>query len=248
MASQKFINLKQGGKMQTNYCQRCLEIVNFEMRLDMQAAALVNKQVVHFRPIQKYNNKKWRMFASWCNLPVSGSLIFKIFKAPSGLKIYPDLDYQKKTWYIEEGQRIEAEAKKIEQLKANHLEHWGDEIVSPGDGSDPAGYYTPSRAPRSECYKRGIDPFVPSKYDFHSGAGYAKFNTGTLVMCVLTRQLVPINDCDMICGNDTGWKPIYWQSKLAPLDLSIPGFNEWRDDEYYKTHQVDDMMWVPIGI
>ncbi|MDD5290065.1 MAG: hypothetical protein PHT40_02605 [Patescibacteria group bacterium] len=229
-------------------CQQCLEIVNFEEWLDIQAAALVNKQIIHSRPIQEYNNEKWRIFASQCNLPVIGSLIFKTFKAPSGLKTYPDLDYKKKPWYIKEGQRIGAEAKKLEQLKANHLEHWGDETVSTNDWTDPSGYYTPSYAPRSECYKRGISPFVPSKYDFHSGAGCAKFNIGIKVMCALTKQLVPVNDCDMMIGNDTDWKPIYWQSKFTPPNPSVPGFNEWRDDEYYRTHQVDDKMRVPFKI
>lgn len=180
--------------MFTENCKECSDIQAFETALDARALVLVDKAKAFCRPTTKRNNRRWRWFAWWCRLPVVGDWILHYFKAP--FRLEPGPEYYYETRYRAEGAAIDSEAQQLERMKGNHLAHWGDEVVSPGDSSDPAGYFTPNYAPRSACYERNIPAFVPKKYDFHSGAGVDKFHTENLVLCSSTKRLVPLSECD----------------------------------------------------
>lgn len=217
-----------------NNCKQCKEIIAFEQRLDVRAEALVRKAKEICRPVRERNNERWQKFAKLCHLPVIGNAIFDIFKIPRGLENEPK--YSKEEWYQEEGRLIEEQARRLEEMKAADMEHWGDEDVTPMNAGDPAGYYTPSKAPRKECYARGFGAFPPLKYDFSSLAGVSKFETENLVLCSQTKKVVPATQCHWHIGVSTGWKPIYRLKEFTDRDPSICEYNEWRDDEYYQKH------------
>lgn len=223
--------------MQTQ-CAKCQEINDFEKSLNQRAEKLVyDVKRICFGGITKRNNERWRKFAWWCQLPLIGNLIFKLLKVPHGLEPIPE--YYERVWYRQERSLIEKEARTLEQLKANHLEHWGDEIVSSADSTDPGGYYTPDKTFRRKCYARSLTPFVPEKYDFSSGMSVNKFWADELVLCSRSKQLVSKVKCDMEVGEKTKWRPVYWLRCFTPPDPTIPGFNEWRTDplsQYVHSH------------
>lgn len=216
----------------TDGCILCSEIRSFENILDIRAQALTEKVKAFKRPAVERNNKKWRVFARLCRIPVIGDIIFEIFKIPPFLENTPS--HYNEEWYCKEGRAIEKEAYKLEEMKSGHLEHWGDEIVAPMNGLDPAGYYTPSRASRISCYIHGFSAFPPEKFDFRSAAGLGKFQADELVLCSRTKRLVPKSTCDFTIGDDTGWKPVYWLRDFSFYNPSVPGFDEWRDDNFYQ--------------
>jgi len=215
-------------------CRECLEIFAFEQALDVRASALVARAKEFCRPVIKRNNQRWTRFGWWCRLPIIGSRILNHIKEPFGLE--PKPEYYNEAWYREEGGLIEVEAHKLEQMKGGHLAHWGDETVSPGDSSDPGGYYTPCYAPRSECYARNLLPFGPGKYDFSSAAGIDKLRTEDLVICSKTKRLVPLSECNFR-ANKAGvtyvWRGPSRPPERMPSTSSQPGFNEWRDQNHY---------------
>lgn len=215
-------------------CKKCREITAFEQRLDARVEAIVQKVRDFCRPVRERNNERWKKFAKLCRKRFIGNIIFNRCKTPHGLEIEPD--YLKTDWYKKEGNLIEIEAMKLEEMKKADLKHWGYEDLSPMDASDPGGYYTPSRAPRKECYARGLKPFLPAKYDFSTSAGTHKFETDKLVLCSKTKKAVPVTKCNWETGVHTKWKPIYWLKDPDFFDKSVPAYNEWRDDAYYQKH------------
>lgn len=202
-----------------------MEITEFERHLDVRAEAVTQRVLALCQPVRDRNNKRWEQFAELCRFPVIGGLIQKRMVMPWGLESEPK--HYDEEWYQSFGRQIEADAEELEAMKAAHLEHWGEEIISPMDDSDPGGYHTPHEAPRSECYRRGLGAFVPGKFDFSSGAGCDKNDKGRLVMCSITRRIVEMNDCDFV-SDRKGVR--YRLREHSSPDPTIPGFNEWRDD------------------
>jgi hypothetical protein len=190
-------------------CAPCVQIRKFEESLDVRAQDLVRKVEIFVEPVRGRNNARWQRFAQWCRLPLVGDFIYRRRRMPSGLEQEPS--WFDEPWYKKEGADIEAAAQQLERMKADHMGHWGDEIVSPCDYSDPGGYYTPSRTSRNKCYhKWHLMPFVPDKYDFSTGAGVAKMQASCLVLCANTKRLVSMAKCNWRVGLRTGWKVIFW--------------------------------------
>lgn len=206
-------------------CKTCLEIKEIEHQLDIRAQEIVQRVITLCQPIRERNNKRWEKFARLCNLPMVGGFTQNTLVMPMGLESEPE--YYKEGWYRTLGRQIEVEARELESKKVAHLEHWGDEVVSPMDCSDPGGYYTPSRTSRRDCHEHGLTAFVPNKFDFSSAAGCHKYDVGKLVMCSTTKRLAQMNDCDMR-ADSRGVR--YWLRKYSQPDPTIPGFGEWRTD------------------
>lgn len=206
-------------------CKICLEIKEIEHQLDIRAQEIVQRVVELCKPTRERNNKRWEQFARLCNLPMIGGLIQNALIMPGGFESEPE--YYKEDWYRTIGRQVESEARELESKKGAHLEHCENEIVSPMDCSDPGGYYTPSRTSRKDCYEHGLTAFVPDKFDFSSAAGCHKYDTGRLVMCSITKRLVPMSDCDWR-ADSKGVR--YWLRNYSEYDPTIPGFGEWRTD------------------
>lgn len=206
-------------------CKICLEIKEVERQLDIRAQEVVEKVINLCQPVRQRNNKRWRQFTRSCNLPVIGGFIQSIFVMPKGLESEPE--YYRETWYKTLGRQIEAEARELESKKATHLEHWGEEVVSPMDYSDPGSYYTPSKTTRRDCYEHGLTAFIPDKFDFSSAAGCNKYDAGRMVMCSVTKCLVQMNDCD---SRADSMGMTYWLRSYSQPDPTTPGFGEWRTD------------------
>lgn len=210
-------------------CKICAEIRAMEYQLDIRAQVIIQRVIEFLQPMRKRNNRRWERFARLCHLPLVGDLIQHILVMPKGLETNPA--YYNEEWYLTLGRQIEADARKIELRKSAHLEHWGDEIISPMDSSDPGGYYTPSHSSRRDCYAHGLVPFIPDKFDFSSAAGCDKFDKGQLVMCSITKRVVAIADCSWEADSRGVRYRLRTLRTHSRSDPTIPGFGEWRNDE-----------------
>ncbi|MEK6861682.1 MAG: hypothetical protein AABY07_06955, partial [Nanoarchaeota archaeon] len=148
--------------MQSN-CQTCTDIVSFEKILDQKANDLVDRVNAICITVRLRNNERWKKFAITCNAPLIGNLIYSILKNPKGIEDEPE--YYNEDWYKKEGRAIEKDAEHLEDLKGNHLEHWGEELVGAYVPGDYAGYYSPEKpVSRRFCYEHKYSAFIPDKY------------------------------------------------------------------------------------
>lgn len=193
-------------------CEKCAVIVRTELALDRLAAQLDRRVTELCAPSMEENNRRWTRFAALCRVPVAGAAFLKLRKAPDLVDVPK---FWEEPWYLDTGGSIETQAHALELLKFDDLEHWGDELVHPADPDDPAGYTTPDISDRRACYRLGLQPFLPDKYDYHSLAGTDKHYRDLLVMCSETLALMPIGDCSMAIGESTDGKPIYKSLKTA---------------------------------
>lgn len=132
-------------------CDTCEDIVSFERSLDERAEDLTARVNELCAPVRARNKERWESFANIARIPVIGDLYYELFRTPKGLEEEPQ--YYHEAWYIKEGKAIERDAHRLETMKRNDLEHWGDELVIPGLSFDPAGYYTPNhKIKRKEVY------------------------------------------------------------------------------------------------
>lgn len=192
-------------------CQTCQEIMGFEQALDERADALVERVNSLCADVRARNKQRWEDFVSQVNIPIIGGIIYWIFRAPKGLE--PDPDYLKTDWYRSEGKAIEGKARGLEQMKARHIVHWGEERVEAAFGWDYAGYYEhchpQSPMPRRDAYKEyevegrkeRLWVFIPDKYDFSSAAGVDKEREGIFVLDSVSKKVVPLNQCDWTWTN-----------------------------------------------
>jgi len=193
-------------------CITCLEIELAEITLDGRADALARRVRMLCAPVRAENELRWERFAKRCR-GFFGRRFQRRHLAP---ELLPEPDYFEEAWYREEGKAIEAEARRIEEMKRAHPEHWGDEVVyvDDGDPHGPAVYQA-----RLRCYADGHRPFIPDKYDFSSAAGNGKFDVGRRVMCATTLEIVELNDCRWSIGPHTRRRPVYWRRAASRPDF-----------------------------
>jgi len=196
-------------------CGLCERIITIEQALDKRAVELTERVNDLCRDARERNNKRWEDFAFWVRVPIIGGIAYKSSrKTPMNLEREPD--YGKDAFYKTEGNAIEKEAEKLEVLKKEHLEHWGNEMVEAGFSWDYAGYYMhchpKSPMPRRVAYqsyevyetergkvsngKSQLMVFIPKKYDFFSAAGSDKLHEGEMVMDSKTKKIVPYVKCN----------------------------------------------------
>lgn len=196
-----------------------VNLESFEKSIDGLAEILASRINESARPVRERNKKRWEDFAKKCRVPVVGEIYFKsMHGAPKGLESEPDRHqiphFQKDVATIEEF------ARELEEMKAEDLERYGDEIVQPNNSGDPAGYYTPDYATRRACYEiLHVTPFIPDKWDFTSLAGVEKTSIGIYVMDSDTKEVLPLNDCVWSWSAENG--PRYHrktQSKPPKID------------------------------
>jgi len=217
-----------------NDCPVCIAIDEVEKRLDEEARVLTERELAFRWPARQRNNVRWIRFAGFCRIPVLGRIIQRLLVMPRSLESEPSP--RNEPWYKEAHKRILHEAHTLEDRKDAHLIHYGNDIVSPDGTGDPAGYYTPDSAPRSECVKRGYYSGIPRKFDFWSMAGVHKTHVGRLVMCSVTRRIAEENDCDW-CADARGIR--YWARSFSIPDPSVLGFNEWRHHDARVTNAMN---------
>jgi hypothetical protein len=207
-------------------CQTCDEIIKLESQIDNSANLLTQWVLQYCKIVDDWNNDRWVKFANICKTPVLGSFYQKRIIMPGNLEKRPE--YWNEQIFVESRELIEVLATELEKKKFTHMEHWGEEIVSPLDPTDPGGYYSPRFAYRKDCYEHNLFPSIPAKFDFNSMAGSEKLNVNLVVMCSVTKRIVPMNFCDWESFGD---KIKYKLSKLNSYqDPTIPDFNEWRND------------------
>lgn len=202
-------------------CPRCREIAAVEEALDRRANDLTKRVNSLCADVRSRNRERWERFADLVSLPIIGDVIFGLFRAPAGLEEEPD--YWNSSWYRPEGCEIEEGSKLLEIMKTYHIEHWGDELITPGLMDDPAGYYTPrEKIRRADAYNseftrsmmdicarregvatdrsRPIEQYfahTPDKYDFFSMAGSGKLQEGAFVLDARSKKVVPLNRCNV---------------------------------------------------
>ncbi len=205
-------------------CKTCQEITAFENSLREQATIL--KKVVYdvCSPAIQRNNNRWRTYAWFCKIFILGDIIKKFVAMPFGLEPIPE--YHNDSVLIKVSKEIARDAYVLEDMKGSHLEHWGGETVSPRDDSDTAGYYTPEKCPRKDCYEHGLKPFIPIEFQ---PLDYRFLEKNILVMCFETCEIMPRDRLYPAYGARTR----YYKNHPSKRDQdpTYPGFNEWRTDE-----------------
>ena len=153
----------------------CQEIISLEKALDKRASDLVEK-VDSLCAERSRNRKRLESFRYWISIPLLGSVVHGLLKMPPGLE--PEQDLLNFDWYKKEGSTIREHTKLLERMKADHLEHWSDELVHAEFYGDYAGYYEgchpKNPMPRNKAYKTYIVEgrqerlviSAPKKYNF----------------------------------------------------------------------------------
>lgn len=174
------------------------KITKFENKLDGMALALANDINEAAMPVRLRNNARWEEFARICRTPVIGELYFRRVKYPQDLEEEPKK--QEVPYYAERVKAIIEGAERLEAMKAQNMNIYGDEIVEtmwPGVYDAP-----PMRVSRRNCYEElKLVPLIPEKYDFSSAAGADKTKKGRLVMDAVTKKLVEETECKFILAN-----------------------------------------------